>query len=210
MRHFITACAIILCLAGSGAATTIVLPVDGLNGTYDSDDGTAAIPYVKNISFDLGCTFLRIDQVRIRFTATVTPATWASYSLVGGGTTIEWTYEPYLQLYIHPAGTYLIVSDACVVGNGEMDVDVPFSANGSSLDILLDGKADLEFSVSSPMIMGTEVAWQVTPSYVEISDMRLIVDGEVAPEPATLSLFAAGLAVAWWRRVATVSKGAGA
>jgi hypothetical protein len=184
------------CLVTPAAAGTFIVPLGELVGTYDSDDATAAISYEKNITVDLGRRFSHIDDVRVRLKATVVPALWRGFSLVGYGDIYDLIYVPYLEFLLHPPDSY-DGNSTWVKEDGVLDTELVMnSLCNPAWDFLLGGTCDLYFDVSGPLFFATEVVWQVEPCRVEITQAELVVTGTEVPEPAALSLLAfGGLAV---------------
>jgi hypothetical protein len=180
------------CLVTPVAAGTFIVPLGDLVGTYDSDEATAAITYEKNITVDLGRRFSQIDDVRIRLKATVVPALWRGFSLVGYGGIYEWIHVPYLEFCLHPSDFYF-GDYTWVEEDGVIDTELVMNSSYKPpWGYLLGGTYELAFDASGPVILGTEVAWQVEPFRVEITQADLVVTGTEVPEPAALSLLAVG------------------
>jgi len=180
------------CLVTPVAAGTFIVPLGELVGTYDSDEATAAITYEKNITVDLGRRFSQIDDVRIRLKATVVPALWRGFSLVGYGGSWESMEVPYLEFLLHPPGDYC-GNYTWIKEDGVLDTQLVMNSLWNPpWDYLLGGTCDLYFSAQGPFFVATEVAWQVEPFRVEITQAELVVTGTAVPEPAALSLLAVG------------------
>lgn len=175
-----------------GWPRTFELPLGELDGHYDTinimDGATEPRSYERNISFDFGTTFGQIDEVRVRFRATVQPSLWRGYSLVGSPDEYELSITPYLNFMLHPAGDYSFGATTDYLGNGEIEAELTFRRLSTpDLDFLLDGQADLYFHLGPFAFRGTEVVWQVEPALVDIMDTTLIIEALPSVLPGDLN-----------------------
>jgi hypothetical protein len=173
------------------------LPLNDLVGVYSTGD---LGPQDKNITFDFGRRFERIDDVRIHVKGTVAPGLWDLHSLVDeSDRRVE--ILPRLDFFVrspadHSRGGFVTIED-----EGAFELELPFRhIFTSNWDFLREGASDLDFQLEGPTFTADKVARQIVPSVAGIEAVRLIIEGQIVPEPAGASVLLLSLSAVALRR----------
>ena len=149
-----------------GAAATFTVELPGLEGTYQ-DGG-----FGRSDSFDLGVSFISIDEVRIQWTGTITPGT-----AHGDGVEIpldQWfEWDGAFFAVMDPPGPGWWSAGAPGISSGSAEDDFS-SLFGATWDFLLDGAGVIDAHLESAILIG---GVGVTPPSGEVFTANLVIEG---------------------------------
>jgi len=173
----ITVVVILLKITGAGLAVTVTVELPELVGELQP------YPNHPTAAFDLGTSFLLIDEVLVQMSGMFTPG--VGHSMITGE---SWELTPEIELEMDPGVGYCYV----FVHSSESPFDVTGILqlkHDATWDFLLDGKgqvtAYLGWGGAIPEV-------SIIAGSVQISGAHIIVEG-VVPEPATVLLLVVGI-----------------
>ena len=161
--------------ASPGAAATFTVELPGLEGTYQGGGGN------RTDYFDLGVSFISIDEVRIGWTGTITPGE-------GHGDGVErpadewFEWGAYFYAVMNPPGLGTWIASA---QGSSFSTEEPFSARGGATwGFLLDGAGEIDVNLEPEIVIGGVM---VTPPSGEISNAYLVIEGVSEADIPTVS-----------------------
>jgi hypothetical protein len=165
------------------------LPLD-CNGSYDLDTPT------WTLELDLGIQFSQINNIYIDWSGKIT-AEWAENNFNGQDGPIDGRFKAklYETTPYDSLGYAEIYAGESTYPNPELfNVQTDFTDDGWSM--LYDGKCtvDIDFMYGWSF-RAPEISTLIEPEGM-IESAKLVVDGTVVPEPATILLLTAGVVIA--------------